>query len=229
MTTPLLVYGAGGLAREIGWLIECCRRAAAPERAPWELVGFISDLPQERGTRVHGLPVLGFDEARDLAGTVQALVGVGDPAARARLAARLAEADFTFATLMHPSVEWSETNTCGPGTIVQAASWPTVDVHIGAHVLVNGDLTIGHDARVGDCSVLCPGVHVSGWVWIGRRVFVGTGAVIGNGRPDRPLVIGDDAVIGAAACVLHDVAPGVRVAGVPAQALPSGGGVDAGP
>jgi serine acetyltransferase len=50
---------------------------------------------------------------------------------------------------------------------------------------------------------------------MGLRVW-GTGAVIRNGTPDRPLTIGDDVVIGAGACVVVDVPAGTTVAGVPA-------------
>ena len=101
--------------------------------------------------------------------------------------------------------------------MIQVGSLITVDVRIGDHVLINGDLTIGHDSEVGDGSVVCPGANVSGWVRIGRRVLVGTGATILAGERDRPLTIGDDAVVGAGACVVTDVAAGSTVVGVPAR------------
>jgi acetyltransferase-like isoleucine patch superfamily enzyme len=64
--------------------------------------------------------------------------------------------------------------------------------------------------------MLSPGVHVSGYVHIGRRVFIGTGVNIVNGKPGKPLVIGDDAIVAAGACVTRDVPPRCLVAGVPA-------------
>jgi acetyltransferase-like isoleucine patch superfamily enzyme len=54
---------------------------------------------------------------------------------------------------------------------------------------------------------------------LGKRVYVGTGAVIKNGTPTQPIVIGDDAVIGAGACVTKSVAPGLTVVGVPARPI----------
>src|SRR5262249_16640349 len=63
---------------------------------------------------------------------------------------------------------------------------------------------------------LAPGVHVSGWVTIGARAYVGTGATIINGHRGAPLTIGDDAVIGAGACVTKSVEAGTTVVGVPA-------------
>ena len=89
----------------------------------------------------------------------------------------------------------------------------TTNVKLGRHVQVNPGCTIGHDVVVGDYSTLAPGVHVSGWVHLGERVYVGTGAVIVGGARDNPLTVGNDAVIGAGVCVAGPVASGLTVAG----------------
>src|SRR5438132_425467 len=64
-----------------------------------------------------------------------------------------------------------------------------------------------------------PGVHLAGWVNLGRRVFLGTGAVVKNGAPGHPIVIGDDAIIGAGACVIADIERNAKLAGVPARPI----------
>jgi UDP-3-O-[3-hydroxymyristoyl] glucosamine N-acyltransferase len=92
---------------------------------------------------------------------------------------------------------------------------------LGRHVQINLDCTIGHDVVMGDYTTLTPGVHVSGYVEFGKRVYVGTGAVFVNGSVDHPLMIGDDAIIGAGACVAKPVPPGETVVGVPAKPIKS--------
>lgn len=59
---------------------------------------------------------------------------------------------------------------------------------------------------------------------IGDGAYIGTGAVIKQGTPDRPLRIGAGAVVGMGAVVTRDVAPGMTVVGNPARPLEKGAG-----
>ena len=133
---------------------------------------------------------------------------------------KAAAAGFGFETIIHPrtgtSSQWI---TVGIGTIICAGNILTTNITLGDHVQINLDCTIGHQMVMGDYTTLAPGVHVSGGVHFGRRVYVGTGAVMINGTAEAPLIIGDDAVIGAGACVTKSVAEGLTVAGVPAKPL----------
>ena len=64
-----------------------------------------------------------------------------------------------------------------------------------------------------------PAVRCNGNIVIEDHAYIGTGAVIKQGRPDRPLVIGRGAVVGMGAVVTRDVPPGVTVVGNPARPL----------
>ena len=59
-----------------------------------------------------------------------------------------------------------------------------------------------------------PGVRLAGMVTVGERAHVGIGAVAIEG-----IAIGDGALVAAGAVVVRDVAPGARVAGVPAREM----------
>jgi sugar O-acyltransferase (sialic acid O-acetyltransferase NeuD family) len=132
---------------------------------------------------------------------------------------RAAENGFTWASLIHPRVERSQWISVGRGVVICAGTILTTNIVVGDHVQINIDCTIGHDVSLGEYTTLAPGVHVSGCVTIGRRVYIGTGAVIINGTQQEPLTIGDDTVVGAAACVTRSVSPGETVVGVPAKAM----------
>jgi sugar O-acyltransferase (sialic acid O-acetyltransferase NeuD family) len=213
---PVAIYGAGGFAREAAWLIEDCNEAGQKGR---RVVCFIDDNEANRGKVLNGIEVIGLEEAHRRFPDAVVIGGVGNPQVRQRLMEKAGAMGFGFETVIHPRVERSRWVTFGIGTVVCAGVILTTIIIVGDHVQINLDCTIGHDAVMGDFASLAPGVHVSGCVHLGARAYVGTGAVIINGALDAPLVVGDDAVIGAGACVTRSVPAGVTVVGVPAKAM----------
>jgi len=211
MTNELVaVYGGGGFGREVAWLAQECGQGIAC---------FIEDDESKQGVLLNGVPVLSLMEARCRFRSAGVIGGVGAPRTREVLMAKAAEAGFRFATLVHPRVERSGWTDIGEGSVICTGNVITVNTVLGRHVQLNLGCTVGHDVVMGDFATLAPGVHVSGCVRLGRRVYVGSGAVIINGTQSEPLNIGDDVVIGAGACVTKSVPPGVTVVGVPARPL----------
>ena len=145
--------------------------------------------------------------------------GIGSPKTRQILMEKAASAGFSFETLVHPRVERSRWIEIGEGTLICAGNILTTNIKIGRHVQINLDCTVGHDVIMGDYTTLAPGVHVSGWVHFGQRVYVGTGAVIINGTQEKPISIGDDAIIGAGACLTKSIPARETWGGVPARPL----------
>ncbi|HLF84877.1 MAG TPA: acetyltransferase [Blastocatellia bacterium] len=214
-STEIAIYGGGGFARELAWLIESCNVDAEVYR----IVCFIDDNEANQGKVLNTIPVTGLDAARERFPNARVVGGVGTPLTRQRVTEKAAAAGFEFETIIHPRVERSRWIEIGLGTVICAGNILTTNIALGQHVQLNLDCTIGHDVIIGDYTTLAPGVHISGWVHFGKRVYVGTGAVLINGVPESPLTIGDDAVIGAGACVTKPVAASVTVVGVPAKPL----------
>jgi sugar O-acyltransferase (sialic acid O-acetyltransferase NeuD family) len=211
MTPPrIAVYGGGGFAREVAWLAEACGH---------EVVCFIDDDPSKIGRTLNDIRVLSIEEAASAFTDAHVAAAIGSPKTRETVTRRAEQHGFRLATLVHPRVERSRWVTFGDGAVICAGNILTTNITIGRHVQINLDCTIGHDVIMDDFATLAPGVHVSGWVTLGRRAYVGTGASIINGTEDRPLVIGEDAVVGAGACVTRSVDPGVTAVGVPAKPL----------
>jgi sugar O-acyltransferase (sialic acid O-acetyltransferase NeuD family) len=211
----LVIIGAGGFAREVGWLID----EINGDSPRFERIGHVvSDLIRF-GSGDGLTEILGdFAWLREHRKRVDALaIGIGDERVRLRMAREL-QPDFpleAWPTLIHPNVRMNMAScTLGHGVILCAGTILTVNVEIGDFTMLNLACTVGHEARIGRGCVLNPTVNVSGDVIIEDEVLIGTGVQLLNG-----IRVGRGARVGAGAVVTRDVAPGETVAGVPAKPL----------
>jgi len=209
----ILIFGAGGFAREIQWLLESANNIFP--------VAFVDSNPNNYDTTLNGLPVISIEKALEKYDKKQPyVIALGDPKKREEIS-KLLDKFYPYKAI-HKSVLYGPDVTLGKGTVICAGSILTTNIKIGIHVQINLNCTVGHDSILDDFVTLAPGVHVSGNVHLGKRVYVGTGATIINGSWTEPLVIGDDAIIGAGACVTKSLPGNMTYVGVPARPLNSG-------
>ena len=208
MKKPLLIYGAGGLGRELLSFI-----ARAQE---WDVKGFLDDA-QIHGKSINGLTVLGgISYLNNYAEPVNVVLAVGDPATKRQIFDNISNDNVSFPTIIHPSAILQDRNKIfvGEGVVICAGVVCTTDIKIGDFVMVNLNATIGHDVSIGSFSSIMPSVNVAGYVTVGEEVLIGSGASIRNN-----VQLGKQAVIGMGSVVLQDVAPANVVAGVPAKII----------
>lgn len=214
--SPLLILGAGGLARETLELVGAVNRIAPT----WDVLGLLDDDPRMHGARVHGLEVVGPSAA--VHDHPEALVSLcvaspERPSGRLGLVDRLALPGERYATLVHPAAVVGTSCSVGSGSIVHAGSVVTADVRIGAHVVAMPGVVLTHDDIVGDGVTFGAGVRAAGGVAIGRGAYIGSGALLREG-----IVVGSGAVVGMGAVVTQPVPAGEVWAGVPARRLRAG-------
>ncbi|WP_051718837.1 acetyltransferase [Hymenobacter sp. IS2118] len=211
---PLVIFGAGGLGREVLLLIQQLNAATAP--AAWNVRGFYDDHAPTTAT-VAGLPYLGT--SADLNATPEPLavaVAVGSPASRAAVVARLTSAQLSFPVLVHPKVALAPQQriAVGEGSIIQQGCILTCDITLGRFVLLNLGCTIGHDAVLGDFSSLMPHANLSGAARLGAGAYLGTNATV-----IQHISIGEHTILGAGAVAVRDLPANVTAVGVPAKEL----------
>ena len=137
----LYIVGAGGFGREVAWLVERINS----QELTWNLKGFIDDDASLHGTYEDGYPVVGG--CNDFIGNseeIWVVCAVGSPAVRKRIINRLQNiSNIHFATLIDPTVQYSDRVKIGEGTIICAGTVITVDVTIGKYVIINLNCTLG--------------------------------------------------------------------------------------
>ena len=209
---PLVVIGAGGHGREALEIVRAIN-AATPT---FTVLGVLDDDASAESTLARiGIALLGPPE---LLADIDAMyvIGVGDSAARKRIADRVHDCDNQPATLVHPHASVGDDVELGPGTIINAGSRVTTYTSFGRHVHLNTNANIAHDSRLEDFVTISPGVSLAGTVHLHEGVTLFTNATVIPGR-----TIGAWTTVGAGAVVTRDLPPGVTAVGVPALARDS--------
>lgn len=208
----LIIFGASGFGREVAWAVERLNKITPT----WNLLGFMDDADDIQGSKINGYKVLG--KTADVGNYPDAyyVVAVGASRTREKIVSNMKTVNpsIKFGTVIDPSVEMSELVTIGEGTIICAHTIITVNIEIGAHVIINLDCTVGHDAVLQDFVTLYPSVNVSGITNIGHAVELGTGMQIIQGK-----TVGDYSIVGAGAVVVKDIPAKCTAVGSPAKPI----------
>jgi sugar O-acyltransferase (sialic acid O-acetyltransferase NeuD family) len=210
MAEPLVLVGAGGLAREV--------LSVLADSSCFAVVGVVDDDPRLHGTMVLGVEVLGpIDLLGDHPNTPSVVVCLGRGATREQVVHRLDDLgveEGRYATVLAPGVWVPSSCSVGPGSILLGQVTLTASVAVGRHVVLMPHVTLTHDVVVEDYATLCAGVSLGGSVQVGARAYVGMNASVREN-----LRVGRGSVLGMGSVLLQDQPDGQTWVGVPAAPL----------
>jgi sugar O-acyltransferase (sialic acid O-acetyltransferase NeuD family) len=216
VTSPLYgIYGASGCGRSIMPVARWQMQAHGVD--PGRLV-FVDDAPSEQS--VNGHAVMTYDEFLDKSASSHSIaIAIADGKVRESLAVKCAADNVSPWAIRAENVIVMDDVEIGEGSLLSPFVTITSNVRIGRYFHGNLYSYVEHDCRVGDFVTFAPGVKCNGRVVVGDHAYIGSGAILRQGKPASPLRIGRGAVIGMGAVVTRDVADGVTVVGNPARPM----------
>lgn len=213
------VYGAAGCGRGVMPLV---RDQIGASRSDVELV-FIDDALG--GSRINGHMVVDWTSfVTSEASQKSVCLAIADSRVRERLARTCAEnAVATFGVRASNVVVMDDVDI-GEGAVLSPFVTITSNIRIGRYFHANLYSYVEHDCVIGDFVTFGPAAKCNGNVVVEDHAYIGAGAVLRQGRPGEPLVVGRGAVVGMGAVVTRSVSAGATVVGNPARPLeaPSG-------
>lgn len=179
---------------------------------------FVDDQPT--AAWVNGHKVLSYTEFRSLeCAEARVVIAIANGQTRQALASRLFADGVKPWTIIADNAVIMDAVDLGAGSAVSPFVTCGANVRIGRHFHANLYSYVEHDCVIGDYVTFAPGVKCNGNIVIEDHAYIGAGAVIKQGQPGKPLVIGQGAVVGMGAVVTKDVPAGVTVVGNPARIM----------
>lgn len=208
MSKLIGIFGASGFGREVLPL--------ARESYPDAQIVFVDDNPPSK--MLNGYVVMTFEEfVSHEAGTKQISIAIADSKIREKLTIKCEVENIDILSLHASNVVILDEVQLGEGSILCPFSTITSNVKIGKSFHSNIYSYVAHDCVIGDYVTFAPRVHCNGNIHIEDFAYIGTGAIIKQGTPDKPIVIGKGAIVGMGAVVTKSVEPGAIVVGNPAK------------
>ena len=213
MTKLYAIYGASGCGRS---LMPVARQQLARESDASEIV-FIDDaLESFAEVNAHrAMNYLAF--LNETASEKYVQIAIANSHVREKIAQRLKMDGIQLWSIIADNVVLMDQLELAKGSALSPFVTIGSNVKIGKCFQANLYSYVEHDCVIGDFVTFAPGVKCNGNIHIHDHAYIGAGAMIKQGTPDQPLVIGAGTIVGMGAVVTKSVPPDATVIGNPAR------------
>ena len=210
------IYGASGYGKEVYPLVKE-KIAEIESLGEYEIV-FVDDASNYDD--LLGCRVLSYKDFMSLSSCKLSItIAIANGVIREKLTNKCINDKIDILNIKASNVVKMDEVKLGVGYILNPFVTLTSSIKIGKGFQANLYSYVAHDCVIGDYVTLAPCVKCNGNVEIGNHVYIGTGAIIKQGRVGKPLKIGDRVTIQAGSFVTKNIPDGMTVFGNPAIEL----------
>lgn len=209
----IVIIGAGGLAKEVAFLIDETNK----QQKKWNILGYIVEDEKKIGKKNGKYTVYKTDYwLKNHKSELHVAFGIGDPKLNQKLSNSYKKnRNLHYPNIIHPNfVGDLERIKMSIGNIICAGNIFTTDIKLGSFNIFNHNCIIGHDAVIGNYNVINPSVILAGGVKIADRNLVCTHVKI-----IQCIKICSETKIGVGSIVMNNISKKGTYFGIPAKLL----------
>ncbi len=208
------VYGASGFGKEVMPLV----KQQYTSNCEFIFVDDGADFSELNGT-----PVCNYEQFLSRKEQSKSVViAIANSTVRQKISEKLSQDGIQQMQVVAENSVVLERNNISTGVVLCPFTTITSSTQIGKCFHANIYSYVAHDCVIGYFVTFAPSVKCNGNVHIEDHAYIGTGAIIKQGTPEKPIIIGKGAVVGMGAVVTKSVKAGDVVFGVPAKSIKRG-------
>ena len=201
------LFGCGGHGRESAPYIQKFDKSE---------IKFIDD--HTKLSNINGIEIISSNDFFNLEASEKYFnISISDSYKRKEISEKFLANNCKPISLISSTSVMNNYSTIDQGSIFSEYSYIAPNVKIGKFFHLNRYSQVSHDCVIGNYVTFAPQVSCNGNVHVHDHAYIGNGALIKQGASDKPLIIGEGAIIGMGAVVIRDVDPHTTVVGNPAS------------